>query len=96
MTKIRDADDTNFERAARNREIVAKKLYIEAYLEIEGAVRRTPLYLPLNKRIPVGELPYCTWRELRGRLGAELPVHLEPEPILVDETDLTDFCGDVV
>ena len=46
---------TELERAKQNRKIVGQKLYIEAYLKQEEAVRGTPFDHPLPHHVKVAE-----------------------------------------
>lgn len=62
----------NLENAQRNREMVANKENITAYLAVENALAGAPRNRPLPSWIPRGVLPVVKekeWREWRDRLG---------------------------
>lgn len=50
-----DIGCANFKRAKENREMVANKEKVEAYIRVEEALERTPLRCPLPSWIPLGE-----------------------------------------
>lgn len=64
-----DTGCDDFDAARTNRAMVTKKEKIAGYLEIEAAVGRTPLNLPLPTWIPIGVLPPASkeqWNNLSG------------------------------
>lgn len=67
--RCQDVGCPDFERARRNRERIANKQSVSAYLAIEGALRATPRGRALPAWIPLGDLPVVSkedWRESSG------------------------------
>src|SRR3972149_4251359 len=62
----------DFGRAEWNRMMVASKLFIKGYLEIEAVVERTPLDKPLPHWITTGELPTVSKEALRQLGGGQI------------------------
>ena len=55
----------DFKKAARNREMVAKKRNIIAYLMVEAVLKGWPLSKPLPIWVPTGELMIIRKKDLR-------------------------------
>lgn len=62
----RDIGCEDFNRAKQNREMVTNKLLIKGYLDVEWALKLTPIKQPLPSWVPQGDLPVAHKRELRG------------------------------
>ncbi len=95
------ADD--YEKAARNRDMIANHKNTTNYEMVESAVEHTPLRLPLASWIPSGNLPQvgkADWKQYGG--GRSNIFELEPisvvgeQPDPTDDRDLTSDKGDVV
>ncbi len=66
-----DVGCDDFEKAALNRERIAKKQNVLGYIEVEIALKGCPFGKPLPKWIPQGKLPTISEEELKKlrRLG---------------------------
>ncbi len=61
--RFRDIGCDDFEKAARNREMVAQKRNISWYLMVETFLRGWPLTKPLPSWIPLGRIPMISKHE---------------------------------
>ena len=73
----------NLEQAARNREIVAKKLYIDYYLQLERELTTYPVGILLPERL-IGHIP---------QVGGEGARHEPPVRIAEEDEEETIYGG---
>ena len=71
MVKQYDIGCDDFERARRNREIISKKLYTYAYIQVENALKGFPVFEELPYWMPKTDLPFINKTTLIKRIQVE-------------------------